>query len=190
MRNDVSFEKTRAFKSKPKLFYEKFFYFVSIALGSLHSRCVFSFCYGVSFVLLRPRVIERRAVLVGWGVQNNWVLFWMNEVHRTRSNEASWPCARCDYVNGRARSDNPEVVADACLRLSYSVVLLLTNPTPAPLLCILNRCHSRKPRCHKASGLFCAYFRSFLINERKNATWFSLPQPKSHHCSKSGVFCR
>ena len=36
MRNDVSFEKTRAFKSKPKLFYEKFFYFVSIALGSLH----------------------------------------------------------------------------------------------------------------------------------------------------------
>ena len=35
MRNDVSFEKTRAFKSKPKLFYEKFFYFVSIALGSL-----------------------------------------------------------------------------------------------------------------------------------------------------------
>ena len=37
MRNDVSFEKTRAFKSKPKLFYEKFFYFVSIALGSLHA---------------------------------------------------------------------------------------------------------------------------------------------------------
>jgi len=36
MRNDVSFEKTRAFKSKPKLFYEMFFYFVSIALGSLH----------------------------------------------------------------------------------------------------------------------------------------------------------
>ena len=35
MRNDVSLEKTRAFKSKPKLFYEKFFYFVSIALGSL-----------------------------------------------------------------------------------------------------------------------------------------------------------
>ena len=39
MRNDVSFEKTRAFKSKPKLFYEKFFYFVSIALGSLQSLC-------------------------------------------------------------------------------------------------------------------------------------------------------
>ena len=37
MRNDVSFEKTRAFKSKPKLFYEKFFYFVSIALGSLQN---------------------------------------------------------------------------------------------------------------------------------------------------------
>ena len=36
MRNDVSSEKTRAFKSKLKLFYEKFFYFVSIALGSLH----------------------------------------------------------------------------------------------------------------------------------------------------------
>jgi hypothetical protein len=36
MRNDVSSEKTRDFKSKPKLFYEKFFYFVSIALGSLH----------------------------------------------------------------------------------------------------------------------------------------------------------
>ena len=36
MRNDVSFKKARAFKSKPKLFYEKFFYFVSIALGSLH----------------------------------------------------------------------------------------------------------------------------------------------------------
>ena len=35
MRNDVSFKKARAFKSKPKLFYEKFFYFVSIALGSL-----------------------------------------------------------------------------------------------------------------------------------------------------------
>ena len=41
MRNDVSFEKTRAFKSKPKLFYEKFFYFVSIALGSLQFETVF-----------------------------------------------------------------------------------------------------------------------------------------------------
>ena len=42
MRNDDSFEKTRAFKSKPKLFYEKFFYFVSIALGSLHEASVFA----------------------------------------------------------------------------------------------------------------------------------------------------
>ena len=44
MRNDVSFEKTRAFKSKPKLFYEKFFYFVSIALGSLQILAVFLLC--------------------------------------------------------------------------------------------------------------------------------------------------
>ena len=38
-----------------------------------------------------------------------------------------------DYVNGRARSDNPEVVADACLRLCYSVALLLTNPVSSSM---------------------------------------------------------
>ena len=61
-------------------------------------------------------------------------------------------------MNGRARSDNPEVVADACLRLRYSVALLLTNPTPATILCIQNRCQPKKTRCRKASGLFCTHF--------------------------------
>ena len=37
MKNDVSFKKRRAFKSKTKLFYEMLFYFVSIALGSLQT---------------------------------------------------------------------------------------------------------------------------------------------------------
>ena len=30
--------------------------------------------------------------------------------------------------------------------------------SPATILCILNRCHSRNPRCRKASGIF--YFFS------------------------------
>ena len=39
-----------------------------------------------------------------------------------------------------------------------------SNPISATILCILNRCHSKNPRCHKASGIFCTYFRSAIFN--------------------------
>ena len=65
MKNDVSFEKQRAFKSKLKLFYEMLFYFVSIAWGSLH----FSFVLFLSFVTEQHR---------HWNNMNAKVSVWLN----------------------------------------------------------------------------------------------------------------
>ena len=39
--------------------------------------------------------------------------------------------------------------------------------THATMLCIQNRCHSKNPRCHKASGIFCAYFQSAILIDAK-----------------------
>ena len=56
MENDVGLKKYRAFKSKPKLFYEMSFYFVSIGLGSVHTQG------GLSYFGAPSRVSEAKTV--------------------------------------------------------------------------------------------------------------------------------
>ena len=41
----------------------------------------------------------------------------------------------------------------------------MKNLIPATILCIQNRCHSKNPRCHKASGIFC--FQSAILIDAK-----------------------
>ena len=48
------------------------------------------------------------------------------------------------------------------------------NPTPATMLCIQFGCHSRNPRCRKASGLFYTHFSQCNFGRcqtQKNTVW-------------------
>ena len=96
MRNDVSFEETRAFKSKPKLFYEMLFYFVSIDLGSLHLGVLFMFrarerepLHEVLKVRI-PHVAERSLLIQG-------KCGYLRCANTLRGAPEKRGCLKCDY---------------------------------------------------------------------------------------------